>query len=231
MKSSLVLLCGISATAHTSVASIFDTVNRIQHRQLESHMSNTTSEDSNQCAASSGKDGKKALTAVCDCGGSYGGSGSCAKGKYCWMGMWCKDTPYPCGDAEQFCGRYDVKGSSTADMQYKEDFKGGCLSATTCPDDVLNPPEDDKRTECEKFMAMTDEPGKCYAVCTVGYTKTMHAALTDQAACTDDEKKKYDETVEKNEAAYEASLSSAVAVAPTFAVVTTAAIAVFAALY
>ena len=195
----------------------------------QSSESDSESGDSNQCAGQSGKDGKEPLTAECDCGGTHGGSGSCAKGKYCWMGMICRDTPYPCGDKEQFCGRYNLKGKSyeEQDKMYKEDFKGGCLDMTTCPDDV----KDDERTECERFIAESNEPGKCYAVCTIGFSKVGHDSLKDQNKCTDDEKKQYDEVTEKNEAAYKASLSSGSAVAPTLAAVTTAAIVVFAALY
>jgi len=133
------------------------------------------------------------------------------------------------GDKEQFCGRYNLKGKSyeEQDKMYKEDFKGGCLDMTTCPDDV----KDDERTECERFIAESNEPGKCYAVCTIGFSKVGHDSLKDQNKCTDDEKKQYDEVTEKNEAAYKASLSSGSAVAPTLAAVTTAAIVVFAALY
>lgn len=186
--------------------------------------------DSNQCRPTP-KDGKKALTAECDCGGTHGGSGSCAKGKYCWMGMMCRDTPYPCGDEEQFCGRYELKGiSEEQDKMYKEDFKGGCMDMTTCPDDLMSS-EDDERTECEQFIAASNEPGKCYAVCTIGFSKVGHDLSKESNQCTDDEKKQYDEVTEKNEAAYKASLSSGSAVAPTLAVVTTAAIVVFAALY
>ena len=153
----------------------------------------------------------------------------CAKGKYCWSGMYCKDTANPCSEKEQYCGRYDIEGSEETDKMYKEDFKGGCLDPTTCANNGM-PDPDDKRNPCERFIAMNSEPGKCYAVCTVGYTKdTMDEGKTS-LKCTDDEKKKFDETNEKNEAAYEA-LNSGSAVAPTLAVVTTAAIAVFAALY
>jgi hypothetical protein len=168
----------------------------------------------------------KALTTACSCGTS---GVVCGVGKYCWMGMICRDTPYPCGDTEQFCGRYNLKGKSyeEQDKMYKEDFKGGCLDMTTCPDDV----KDDERTECERFIAESNEPGKCYAVCTIGFSKVGHDSLKDQNKCTDDEKKQYDEVTEKNEAAYKASLSSGSAVAPTLAAVTTAAIVVFAALY
>jgi hypothetical protein len=53
MKSSLILLCGISATAHASVANIFDTintVNSIHHRQLANHSSSVDpGPDSNHC--------------------------------------------------------------------------------------------------------------------------------------------------------------------------------------
>ena len=100
---------------------------------------------------------------------------------------------------------------------------------TTCANDGM-PDPDDKRTDCEQFIALTSEPGKCYAVCTVGMTEKSHDMYQTLYKCTDDEKKKYDESTEKNEAAYEA-LNSGSAVAPTLAVVTTAAIAVFAALY
>ena len=86
-------------------------------------------------------------------------------------------------------------------------------------------------TECERFIAASNEPGKCYAVCTIGFSKVGHDSMKESNQCTDDEKKQYDEVTEKNEAAYKASLSSGSAVAPTLAVVTTAAFVVFAALY
>ena len=110
---------------------------------------------------------------------------------------------------------------------YKEDFKGGCIDMTTCPDASA---ADADATLCGRFLAQQSEPGKCYAVCTVGMSKEGHDLIKKTYGCTDDEVKKYDETTEKNEAAYEASNSGS-AVAPTLAVVTTAAIAVFAALY
>ena len=151
----------------------------------------------------------------------------CAKGKYCWSGMYCKDTANPCSEKEQYCGRYDITGSEETDKMYKEDFKGGCIDMTTCPDASA---ADADATLCGTFLVQQSEPGKCYAVCTVGMSKEGHDSIKKNYGCTDDEKKKYDETTEKNEAAYEASNSGS-AVAPTFAVVTTAAIAVFAALY
>jgi hypothetical protein len=150
----------------------------------------------------------------------------CAKGKYCWSGMYCKDTANPCSEKEQYCGRYDITGSEETDKMYKEDFKGGCMDITTCPNGGV-PDPDDKSTDCAKGIAQISEPGKCMAVCTVGYTKDQMDVVKEQLKCTDDEKKKLDEANEKNEAA----LSSGSAVAPTLAVVTTAAIAVFAALY
>ena len=146
------------------------------------------------------------------------------------MGMACKDTAYPCSEKETFCGRYGIEGLEAVDKMYKEDFKGGCLDPTTCANGGVTDP-DDKRTDCEKFIAMNSEPGKCQAVCTVGYTKDQMDVVKTSLKCTDDEKKKFDETNEKNEAAYEALNNSGSAVAPTFAFVTTAAIAVFAALY
>ena len=224
MKYSLVLLCGISATAHASVSNIFDTANRIQHRQLANHSSSGsvdpgTGGDSNKCAAETDK---KAITEECSCGMTE----KCAKEKFCWMGMVCKDIANPCSEKQMFCGRYDVKGYEELDKSYKEDFKGGCMDMTTCANGGV-PDPDDKRTDCAKFIAMNSEPGKCYAVCTVGMTKETQDSIKDEEKCTDDEKKKFDETTEKNQAA----LSSGSAVAPTLAVVTTAAIAVFAALY
>ena len=147
----------------------------------------------------------------------------CAKGKYCWSGMYCKDTANPCGAKEMFCGRYDIEGSELLDKLYKEDFKGGCADPATCP----IAPADDKSTPCQIQIAMNSEPGKCMAVCSVGYAKEYQETLTTLSKCTDDEKKQWDEANEKNQAA----LSSGSAVAPTLAVVTTAAIAVFAALY
>jgi len=160
---------------------------------------------------------KKAITDECSCGTS-----PCAKGKYCWVSPWavCQDTAYPCGAEEQFCGNIGTL------KMYKEDFKG-CSDPTTCP----KPPADDKRTKCAIMIAGNSEPGKCMAVCSVGYTKESQELLKTMNSCTDDEKKEWDETAEKNEAAYEASLSSGSAVAPTFAVAMTAAIVVFAALY
>ena len=139
------------------------------------------------------------------------------------MGLVCKDTANPCGEKETYCGRYGIEGLEALDNMYKEDFKGGCLDATTCP----TAPADDKSTPCEILIAMNNEPGKCNAVCTVGYTKEMQDTVTTASKCTDDEKKQWDEANAKNQAA----LSSGSAVAPTLAVVTTAAIAVFAALY
>ena len=96
---------------------------------------------------------------------------------------------------------------------------------TTCPDAA----KDDKLTQCEQMIAATSEPGKCYAVCSVGFSKVGYDSM--QSGCTDDEKKQLDEADEKNQAAYEAALSSGSALAPTFTVATTAAVVVFAALY
>ena len=138
----------------------------------------------------------------------------------------CKDIAYPCTEKQQYCGPYGVKGLEAADKMYKEDFKGGCLDPTTCPNGGV-PDPDDKSTDCAKGIAQISEPGKCQAVCTVGYTKEMQDTVTTASKCTDDEKKQWDEANAKNQAA----LSSGSAVAPTLAVVTTAAIAVFAALY
>ena len=191
MKSSLILLCGISATAHASVANIFDTVNSIQHRELKSHMGSNSTGSSSKCPT---EIGKEALEVDCLCGMS---TETCAKGKYCWSQFACKDTAYPCGEKEKFCGRYGIKGWEAMDKMYKEDFKGGCADPTTCP----TAPADDKSTPCQIQIAMNSEPGKCMAVCSVGYAKEYQETLTTLSKCTDDEKKQWDEANEKNQAA------------------------------
>jgi hypothetical protein len=122
--------------------------------------------------------------------------------------MMCKDTAYPCSEKESFCGPYGIKGLEAMDKMYKEDFKGGCMDMTTCPNGGV-PDPDDKSTDCAKGIAQISEPGKCQAVCTVGYTKDQMDVVKEQLKCTDDEKKKLDEANEKNEAAYEASAACA----------------------
>ena len=161
---------------------------------------NNTSAPVDRCATQTDK---KAITADCVCG--YMSADPCAKGKFCWMGMVCKDTAYPCSEKETFCGRYGIKGLEAVDNMYKEDFKGDCLDATTCP----TAPADDKSTPCQIQIAMNSEPGKCMAVCSVGYTKETQDTVKTTSKCTDDEKKQWDEANEKNEAAYEASAACA----------------------
>ena len=156
----------------------------------------------------------KALTTACSCGTS---GVVCGVGKYCWMGQICKDTAYPCSDKESFCGRIGEE----RDKMYKENFKGGCLDMTTCPE------ADKDESKCAQTIAMNSEPGKCYAVCTIGFSEAGHDSMKDSNSCTDDEKKQWDESVENNQA----GLSDGSALGPTLAVVTTASMVVFAALY
>ena len=77
---------------------------------------------------------------------------------------------------------------------YKEDFKGACLDMTTCPE------AEKDESQCAKAIAMNSEPGKCIAVCTIGYSKAGHDSMKADKSCTADEKKQWDEAAENNQA-------------------------------